>query len=718
MSPAISRACASLYLLALALPIGCRSMDDPGGSSSYGGSRAVVGSLGGGSSRGVSSAEDPREVIAKLEDQRSDGDGVLEAYLSSGAESSRILAATALGRIPVPEAGEEVTRALVKALGDPSSRVRAAAAFAIGMRGDRSATSALVEARPDRDPYVRARIVEAASRLDDPRARALVLQALTDPEDVVREEAAVGPSRWKVDAEDAAHVDAELVRTAQSTAKADVEVVWRALFSLARRKSAAGRPAFESGLASADARARIFGAQGLRAIPPEGLSVQKLRAALVDADWRVACEAALALGAHPQADAVADLGKALAHPSPHVRRCAAEALAKFKDSKKEALQLLWGAKSDPSVDVRCSILVARAQLGADGVAADIETAAGDRNALLRAGAAAAAGELTDARGAADPRGTALLLRLSADRDAHVVDIAAHAMKDQKTPEVHARLVEMLSDKDNGVRLAAADALKDLATPEDLPALSRCMDTSRGEISDEIRSTIVDTAGRLAKADGGRPAKDLLQQASFSPNDYVRRKARALVEEVDPGTRFSGRPQAAGSATSPTVPLPGVDYPLAAPNPRVVIETSRGKMVFELLRNEAPVHVHNFLALAARGFYDGTTFHRVVPDFVVQGGDPRGDGNGCTTFRGEALRGEFTPRKFVRGSLGMPRNDDPDSGGCQIFVTHRETPHLDGRYTLFGEMREGFDVLDRIELGDTIRTVRVLDGARPPSAPAN
>jgi cyclophilin family peptidyl-prolyl cis-trans isomerase/HEAT repeat protein len=706
MSPAIFRACA--LVSALALATGCRSTDDASAFAPEGGSHGSSHALASGSS-----TEDPRQVIAKLEDERSDGEGMLEAYLSTGAESSRILAATALGRMPFPDLGEEGTHALAKALGDPSSRVRAAAAFAIGMRGDRSAAAALVEARPDRDPYVRARIVEAASRLDDPHAHALVIEALGDPDEVVREEAAVGPSRWKTDAEGAGAVDVALVRSAESTSKTDVEVVWRALFSLARRKSAAGRAVFESGLASSDPRARIFGAQGLRAIPTEGLALQKLRAALADADWRVACESALALGAHPHADAVPDLGKALAHPSPHVRRCAAEALAQFKDSKKEALQLLWNAKSDPSVDVRCSILVARAQLGADGIAADVATAAGDRNPLLRAGAAAAAGAIDDAHG------LPLLLQLSRDRDAHVVDVAAHAMKEKQAPEVHERLVEMLADKDNGVRLAAADALKDLATPADLPALARCMDTSHGEISDEIRSTLVDTAGRLAKGDGGLAAKDMLQQASFSPNDFVRRKARALVLEVEPGTKFSGVPaKAAGTSKAPAVPLPGVDYPVAGPNPRVVIETSRGRMVFELLQNEAPVHVHNFLALAGRGFYDGTTFHRVVPDFVVQGGDPRGDGNGCTTYRGEALRGEFTPRKFVRGSLGMPRNDDPDSGGCQIFVTHRETPHLDGRYTLFGEMREGFDVLDRIELGDTIRTVRILDGAGTPSAPAN
>jgi cyclophilin family peptidyl-prolyl cis-trans isomerase len=144
------------------------------------------------------------------------------------------------------------------------------------------------------------------------------------------------------------------------------------------------------------------------------------------------------------------------------------------------------------------------------------------------------------------------------------------------------------------------------------------------------------------------------------------------------------------------------------NPRVVIDTTRGPMEFELFPAEAPIHVHNFLTLASKGHYDGTLFHRVVPDFVIQGGDYRGDGNGGTTWRGtEPLRHEIGPRKYVRGSLGMPRNEDWDSGGSQVFVTHRPTPHLDGRYTIFGELRRGGDVLDAIEVGDRILGVRFL-----------
>ncbi|HKX45746.1 MAG TPA: peptidylprolyl isomerase, partial [Planctomycetota bacterium] len=158
---------------------------------------------------------------------------------------------------------------------------------------------------------------------------------------------------------------------------------------------------------------------------------------------------------------------------------------------------------------------------------------------------------------------------------------------------------------------------------------------------------------------------------------------------------------------PPPPAPGRELPLWSRNPLVEVATSRGSLVFELFPDDAPLHVYNFLVLAERDHYDGTLFHRVVPDFVAQGGDYRGDGNGAKPWRGDALRHEFGPRSFGRGALGMPRSEDLDSGGSQIFVTHRPTPHLDDRYTLFGQLRIGFEVLDRIEQGDRIVDVREI-----------
>jgi peptidyl-prolyl cis-trans isomerase B (cyclophilin B) len=111
-----------------------------------------------------------------------------------------------------------------------------------------------------------------------------------------------------------------------------------------------------------------------------------------------------------------------------------------------------------------------------------------------------------------------------------------------------------------------------------------------------------------------------------------------------------------------------------------------------------VHVANFVGLVRQGFYDGLTWHRVVPNFVIQGGDPTGTGAGDA---GWSMRAEISGQHYARGTLGMPRSADWDTGGCQIFITHVPTPQLDTHYTIFGRVSEGLDVIDAIERGDRI-----------------
>lgn len=134
------------------------------------------------------------------------------------------------------------------------------------------------------------------------------------------------------------------------------------------------------------------------------------------------------------------------------------------------------------------------------------------------------------------------------------------------------------------------------------------------------------------------------------------------------------------------------------HPTVVLETDRGTIEIECFTGSAPAHVANFVGLARRGFYDGLLFHRGVSNFVVQGGDPLGNGWGDA---GWSMRAEINDTRFERGTLGMPRSAGWDTGGGQIFITHVPTPHLDGLYTAFGRVRRGLDVLDRIERGDRI-----------------
>jgi cyclophilin family peptidyl-prolyl cis-trans isomerase len=125
-------------------------------------------------------------------------------------------------------------------------------------------------------------------------------------------------------------------------------------------------------------------------------------------------------------------------------------------------------------------------------------------------------------------------------------------------------------------------------------------------------------------------------------------------------------------------------------------------VIDLFGGEAPLTVANFVALARAGFYRGTAFHRVVPGFVAQDGDPRGDGSGGPPG---SIRDELNRRRYARGVLGMALSG-PDTGGSQYFLTLTPQPHLDGHYTVFGILREGFGVLDRLTQGDSIRSVEI------------
>ncbi|OUJ73303.1 peptidylprolyl isomerase [Hymenobacter crusticola] len=134
--------------------------------------------------------------------------------------------------------------------------------------------------------------------------------------------------------------------------------------------------------------------------------------------------------------------------------------------------------------------------------------------------------------------------------------------------------------------------------------------------------------------------------------------------------------------------------------RATVRTSKGTIVFQLLVNEAPGSVASFVELTRQGFYNGKTIHRVVPNFVAQGGCPRGDGWGSTDYN---IRSEFADLRYGEGAVGLA-SAGKDTESCQWFITHSPTPHLDGRYTIFAQVVSGMDVVSRLEIGDRIERV--------------
>jgi cyclophilin family peptidyl-prolyl cis-trans isomerase/HEAT repeat protein len=265
----------------------------------------------------------------------------------------------------------------------------------------------------------------------------------------------------------------------------------------------------------------------------------------------------------------------------------------------------------------------------------------------------------------------------------------------------------LTDKDVVVRATAAQLLSELAPDEaNARALIAALPGTQQDELNDAALAILDALGKQKTT----AANEALKTALNSTDYLVRRRAATLLKENSAGD-FLAR-----VATVQTNHTPA-DYEraLARIDKQVLatVATDKGAFLIELLPEEAPLTVDSFVQLARRGYFNNITFHRVVPNFVVQGGDPRGDGNGGPGYQ---IRCEINEARYDRGAVGMALSGK-DTGGSQWFVTHSPQPHLDGGYTVFGRVREGMETIDRIMRGDVIRSIIITENARPAAASA-
>jgi len=140
---------------------------------------------------------------------------------------------------------------------------------------------------------------------------------------------------------------------------------------------------------------------------------------------------------------------------------------------------------------------------------------------------------------------------------------------------------------------------------------------------------------------------------------------------------------------------------------VITMEKGGEIKFDFFPEDAPKTVENFVTLARKGFYDGLVFHRVEPGFVIQGGDPQGNGMGGPGYK---IKAEFNKQKHVRGAVAMARSNDPDSAGSQFYIVLAPANFLDGKYTVFGMVTSGMDVVDKVRVGDKMKSVKIVDAA--------
>jgi cyclophilin family peptidyl-prolyl cis-trans isomerase/HEAT repeat protein len=305
----------------------------------------------------------------------------------------------------------------------------------------------------------------------------------------------------------------------------------------------------------------------------------------------------------------------------------------------------------------------------------------------------------------DPLGVAL----SSDPAARVRAAALSSLSKKSPGAATTWLLAGLADRDPAVREVALEEsapLLEKGSEELRRAWKSAFDSAFDSKEPDFTVGALDAAG--ARGEAGRA----LVAAHANDADAVTRdKARRLLVEKYGASASSFRPIPVKTRLSEA----DYDRLAKAANESLfsaAVETSRGTATLDLDAEEAPMTVESFRALAAKRFFDGIAIHRVVPDFVVQTGDPRGDGSGGP---GYAIRDEINPLRYTRGAVGMALSG-PDTGGSQWFVTLAPQIHLDGGYAVFGRVREGIEVFDRTEQDDALVAVRVAERPRPSRPP--
>lgn len=693
----------------------------------------------------INSAQRAFARLLQLEDQRNYSSEELKVFLHSPNARVRRRACLAVGRI----GDERGTDSLIERLNDDGNpRVRALAAFGLGEIEAPRGTEDLMKmlSRNGEPAIVKARCAEALGKIlaNPESAKALGDQQVGD---LVKALVASLPDpSGKIEAGS----DGELFATLTIT-------------GLLRARKSATIPALAKMLKSPNASVRWHAGNALArttGIPnnTEAKSiVPALIAVLTDENPIVRANAARALSPIKDPSATAPLVKLLDDPELNVRISAIRALGASKDAaavaplatrlEKQIEKLkavpageraIWDglpyaltlATALGDLEARTALpqLLELRSLPTGGIGSNPETeiavAKLDTNAFLGLPPMGAkSGQVQIAldgwqnianfcAGAevvpvGNPGLAAFLEELSklAKLDARARTALIPAFVKHNPTKALPFLLGELKHPDVLVRATAVGALAELPADEQISnALATALPGTKNDELNDARLAILDA---LAKYDTAT-AKQALQTALRDPDYLTRRKAgEILLKKLSVAEKERQEPDI---RTKVGICRTGRDekfyqriVKLYGLNPQAIIETTKGVLQVELFPEDAPLNVDSFVSLSEKGFFKDITFHRVVPNFVAQGGDPRGDGNGGPGYQ---IRCEINERPYERGSMGMALSGK-DTGASQFFFCHTPQPHLDGGYTVFGRVINGLDVMDKLTRGDRILSIEIV-----------
>ncbi|MBI3493651.1 MAG: HEAT repeat domain-containing protein [Acidobacteria bacterium] len=620
-------------------------------------------------------------------------------------------AALAVGRVRLAEGAPP----LVTLLKDEEPEVRQMAAFALGLIGDKSARDPLVAALGDPSPLVQGSAAEALGLIGATDAAEAIGRlagqivrsgAVTPPpgdEDDARRDTPASVLRLCVYALVRLKAYPPLAAAVLDERGQPRARWWPVAYALQRIEDARALPALLTLAKESHPYTRAFAVKGLAALKDRS-ALAVLMPLLSSGERFVLVETIRALGRIGDPSAAGPLLRIIGDPraDAQIRLEAAGAIGGVGDP--QVFDTLVDLLFDPSPAIRAAALRSLAAANQQNFVTILSGLDPDKDWSVRAALATILGELPPEVGL--PRLTTMLN----DTDQRVIPPVLTALVKLHAPNASTVLLEHLKADDPVVRAAAATGVGDLKPANGDQALA---DTYRISQRDDGYTARAAALTAIAKY-GAAAAMPILRTAFADRNWAVRVRAAMLARQLDPAAAADVERQirpAPTTLTADTYQLPRLVNPSVST--QVFIDTDRGTIEIELAVLDAPLTVENFTALARKGYFNGLRVHRVVPDFVVQDGDPRGDGEGDP---GYTIRDEFNERPYLRGAVGMALDPWPDTGGSQWFITHSPQPHLDAKYTVFGRVIAGMDVVDQIRQGDVIRGVRVWDGVQMSAGP--
>ncbi|PWT87541.1 MAG: hypothetical protein C5B55_14605 [Blastocatellia bacterium] len=676
--------------------------------------------------------------IVRAEDERR-WDNDLSQLLKHQNRAVRERVALAAGRIGNESAIPDLSALLEK---DPDNAVRAMAAFAIGETEADAGTGPLIAAinGGGSSPNIRARAIEGLGKIaaalpkeKEPRQRELaaaILEAIKTP-NPTREETLLGLTAiLRSKPAGAGPVLASFLKNSDARVRAD------ALNTLARLRLKDGNDQLQSLLQDSDPIVRANAARVAGATEDKTTLATLVQAATTDADPRVRVSAIRSLGALKDSSIVEKLvtrAESLTHSDLSNRPAETNELLEIATTfgrtipateNQAALNWLRQLRNAlentaPEAEMAYARIRPAAYLAEFGEGA-ITAKNLQRKFILNwrsgAGIAAGLGEIASLTATTTKdvdelkhRAQELLLAMLNYRKSGITINSLVALHTEygisevlrayavfKPQDLQQILLENLKDSDVIIRATAADLLGDLPPSEvNTRALSEALMPA---FNDKLNDAVLSILDSLAKQKTAT-ANETIKSALDAKDYLVRRRAVSLLKQNSVGD-FSDRIGTVQTKNKPS------DYQralaLIEKNVRAVVTTSKGSFTMEFLPVDAPLTVDNFVQLAQRNYFNGITIHRVVPNFVIQDGDPRGDGNGGPGYE---IRCEINEVPFERAAVGMALSGK-DTGGSQWFVTHSPQPHLDGGYTVFGRVIDGMDVVDKITRGDVIQSIRI------------